>query len=298
MLRRTRRRTLATLRRCRILASRLSNKEFECWVDRELNGYSNKEELPDYRSTTAHAHGTFIGPMFHSIPDAPIPPGALKVEHHHWAETVELREPIGAYLDMLQDRTQTGWNIEWPAKLIVIYARRFYEGRYALHQAWQHVSRNQVVAVADTVGNRVLMFALDLAKALPELAHNDELKPLQPATQDRVTQIFQNHFHATVGNVVSGSSGFSQHSAINVVGGDLQSLRKALAQNRVDQVDIDSLEHAMAEDQNNEPRYGPKTVQWLSDMMKKAADGAGQIALSTATTVLPKLLSKYFWLPD
>jgi hypothetical protein len=37
------------LRKCKILASRLSSKEFAQWVGCELNGYPESEALPEYR---------------------------------------------------------------------------------------------------------------------------------------------------------------------------------------------------------------------------------------------------------
>lgn len=37
------------LRKAKILASRLKNREFGQWVDCELNGYSDVADLPPYR---------------------------------------------------------------------------------------------------------------------------------------------------------------------------------------------------------------------------------------------------------
>ena len=36
------------LRKCKVLAARLGNKEFNLWVERELNGYTSREV---YRNT-------------------------------------------------------------------------------------------------------------------------------------------------------------------------------------------------------------------------------------------------------
>jgi len=37
------------LRKIKILAIKLDNKDFFDWVDRELNGYSDKDKIPEYR---------------------------------------------------------------------------------------------------------------------------------------------------------------------------------------------------------------------------------------------------------
>ena len=33
------------LRKCKVLAARLGNKNFKLWVERELNGYKSREDL-------------------------------------------------------------------------------------------------------------------------------------------------------------------------------------------------------------------------------------------------------------
>lgn len=37
------------LRKCKVLATRLGSQEFSRWIDNELNGYANLDELPAYR---------------------------------------------------------------------------------------------------------------------------------------------------------------------------------------------------------------------------------------------------------
>src|SRR4051794_33659243 len=56
------------LRRCMVLGSQLRHKPLQEWVNRELNGYSQGDELPDYRFVSASlafseiAWGQIIGP--------------------------------------------------------------------------------------------------------------------------------------------------------------------------------------------------------------------------------------------
>ena len=49
------------LRKAKILASQLKNKEFKRWIDAELKGYDNTDNLPDYRKFTPINLGTFTG---------------------------------------------------------------------------------------------------------------------------------------------------------------------------------------------------------------------------------------------
>src|SRR5262249_47160948 len=68
------------LRKCKILAVRLGNAEFKKWVDQELGGYDNEEELPEYRKLAVQSVGHFSGAFGSGLRNAPIPPGCLPKE--------------------------------------------------------------------------------------------------------------------------------------------------------------------------------------------------------------------------
>ena len=65
------------LRKCKVLAVRLRSKEFETWVDHELNGYNDKKDLPKYRILDIQAYGYFAGAFNSAIPNGAIPPAVL-----------------------------------------------------------------------------------------------------------------------------------------------------------------------------------------------------------------------------
>ncbi|HXA14796.1 MAG TPA: hypothetical protein VNW23_06675 [Opitutaceae bacterium] len=44
---------LVLLRKCRVLAARIGNQDLKMWVQRELDGYGNDDDLPDYRKAVA-----------------------------------------------------------------------------------------------------------------------------------------------------------------------------------------------------------------------------------------------------
>ena len=49
----------SSLLKTKVLASRINNDTVFKWVNNELNGYSNTENLPNYRTLPARATGTF-----------------------------------------------------------------------------------------------------------------------------------------------------------------------------------------------------------------------------------------------
>ena len=62
------------LRMCKILAARLGHNDFKKWIEQELNGYENLEQLPDYRILrNLGCRGNFFGSFGAGIKNAPIP---------------------------------------------------------------------------------------------------------------------------------------------------------------------------------------------------------------------------------
>ncbi len=73
--------TPSLLRMLKVVASRLGTAPLEDWVDRELSGYGEKDDLPAYRGPfPATAMGIFVGP-FQSRVTVAIPPGGLSGRH-------------------------------------------------------------------------------------------------------------------------------------------------------------------------------------------------------------------------
>jgi len=281
------------LRQCRILAFRTAMSDFDAWADHELNGYREAKDLPDYRRGGCHAHGNFVG-AYEQRNDVPIPPGMLKPEHRHWAETVNLKEPVTVYVDLLSNPERHQFVFQWPANLMVIYQSTFFEGELALTNAWQSVSRGQLLAVVETVRNRVLKFALELERTFP--AMNESEKSLPAIERETASQMFQTIIYGNVGNVAAGGTNFRQFQEVSV--GDSFSLMKALSELGLATTDIQDLQTALKKDEGHSPgKIGTNASKWIGGLCEKAAGGVGQIAIATAGTVVPKLIAQYLGLP-
>jgi AbiTii len=60
------------LRKCLVLQQQVKNEKFRAWLDRELDGYDQMEELPPYRVFNCVNKGLFIGGGA-MLKDQPIP---------------------------------------------------------------------------------------------------------------------------------------------------------------------------------------------------------------------------------
>jgi hypothetical protein len=79
------------LRKCLLLAHTLKNQRLRTWAEKELDGYDEMDDLPEYRRVRAIAKGYFLGPFHAQINNQPLPPSVLKPEHRPSLQRFGLR---------------------------------------------------------------------------------------------------------------------------------------------------------------------------------------------------------------
>lgn len=283
------------LRRCKILAARLRSAEFGQWVERELNGYATVGELPKYRILTVRSLGHFAGPFGSGLQNAPIPRFTIPKEYRDWVDVSNLMEPIGAYEDLLRSDKSASFQRPWLADLVALVGQQIHEGMNCVG-AWQELPRGAIVALLDTVRNKVLSFALDIERLSPDAG---EAMPGSPAlAPDRVQQVFQTNIYGNVGNVATGGTGAQQSIGAMVTQGDFSSLAQNLRNLGIAEAEIEDLKSAIEGDTKaGKPVLGRRIGEWCGKMLGRAGEGALKVTVDVAATVLPKLISGYLGLP-
>lgn len=283
------------LRKCRVLASRLNHEDLKNWVQKELDGYPDGYELPDYRIKRCQSKGNFVGFAGRQMNNAPIPTQNLPEPLSESISLVRFRESVSALQNLAQTGDRDSFGSAWPTELIAMYAGEFYED-FVLVQAHQVIPRNAIVSVIETVRNRVLNFALEIEAADP--AAGDALPGSQPLPPQKVTQIFNNYISGNVGNIASGSSAVRQVAHINVSIGDKVALKKALKSLGVSDADIKDLEIAIKmEPPAKSGHFGEKISGWLGKMITKSAQGLLKVSTEVAAETLSTAIKSYCGLP-
>jgi hypothetical protein len=284
------------LRKCKVLAARLGNQDFKAWVDAELNGYGEKDSLPGYRSFRVESKGNFAGPFGSGLNRVPIPLSCLPANVREMLFTHHSREPVSAFADLIvKPDSSSSFCVPWPADLVAYVGQDIYESMNCL-SAWQVVPRGAIVGILDTVRTRILNFVLEIEVEAPDAG---EAAPgVHPVPQERIAQVFHTEIHGSVGNIATGSTGFTQWNVAGVAQGDFNSLRAYLSTLGVDSEDLGELESATSKDQKSQQSgMGEHTSKWLGKMIGKASTGALKVGTSVATTLLTRALAQYLGLP-
>jgi hypothetical protein len=287
---------LATLlRKCRILAARLKNEEFKNWVQHELDGYPPNAPLPDYRKAQVQSYGHFMGPFGSGLRNAPIPLMSIPEEYREFVSTVEFHDGVSALQNLISQNDPTSLGEEWPADLIAIVGSKIYQ-RMNLGQAWKAISASTVVAILDTVRNRVLNFVLKIESAAPK-AGEGTLTP--SLTDEKVANVFNTYIMGNVGNVATGSSHVSQHATQTIAQGDWKSLAEYLKSLGVEEQQLTELEEAVREEPKASAQgFGKRVASWIGKMITRSAEGAWAVTTTVASNLLSKALAQYYGLPN
>ena len=283
------------LRMCKLLAARISHQEFAEWIDRELNGYPNVKELPDYRVVRVDSYGSFIG-TFARADKLQIPVSVLPKELQEQFRNAYMGSSISAYTALLSGDKSGSVQEPWPVALAVRNASKLTPEMQCV-SAWKEIPIGAVVRLMDSVKTRVLGFAIDLEREAPN-AGELPIGSQPPLSREKMTQIFNTNITGNVGNVANSSSGVSQSATIVVEPGNWQSLQARLLDLGLTAGDTEGLktdlERALATGSQEERTTTAST--WIGRLAGKAAAGAAGVGIEVAATSVAKAIAAYFGL--
>lgn len=200
------------LRKCKILAARLGSSEFKSWIEYELNGYSGKGSLPEYRIMSVPCRGYFSGGYGSSMNNAEIPSRCIPEDYREALFTTYFPQPISSIESLINDSDGGTVQEPWPADVTAHFGLEMYEGMNCL-KAWKVVPVNALVGMVDVIRNKVLSFVLEIESEDPQAGE----APLnsQPVAQEKVQQIFHTYISGNVQNVATGSTNVKQRAINN-----------------------------------------------------------------------------------
>ena len=197
------------LRQCKILAARLGSPEFKNWVEYELNGYAENDDIPKYRIMTVMCKGHFVGPFGSSLNNVEIPSRSIPEDFREGLFTSYLILPISA-IESLIDSSNNGTIAEcWSADITAVVGAEIYQEMNCL-QAWKVIPVNTLVGILDMIRNKVLDFVLEIESENPQAG--DASLNSQPVAKEKVQQIFNTYISGNVQNIAIGNKDFKQIS--------------------------------------------------------------------------------------
>lgn len=199
------------LRKAKVLAYNLKNQEFKDWVEHELNGYEDKDSLPEYRKISTHSQGNFINSAW-KMDDAPIPPNNIPRELRDLINEVHMPQGIKeleSHLETIDNSKGDKLSVPWPANFLSILNERVYANMYCI-SAWRVITKGHITGILENTRNRLLTFVLELAERYPEEAKEGFNTAGRKIPDEQIRQVFNYYIMGGAHNIVSSSNAVSQ----------------------------------------------------------------------------------------
>ena len=282
------------LLKTKVLLQKIGHKELTDWINCELNGYPDNEQLPEYRILPAQVLGNIFN-MAYRYTSHPIPIGHLKKEQQELYTLARMKQSL-AVLEKLTAGNGGHLQSQIPLEVNHILGKTL-DG-YQIERAWCDIGASYVTQIFIQVRSRLLDFILNLKDQLGDLDSDEEIKNRSDSID--TPSIFNNAIYGNNNTILVGSNNEQKVTNINLEG-NFQALAEKLRQNGVEESEISNLEIALSKDANTtdiaEKRYGPAVKTWFKSMMSKAIDTSWQIELGIAGNLLTTSLQNYYgWL--
>lgn len=200
------------LRKCIVLAARLSSQELKTWTENELTGYKNNQDLPDYRILQVNSKGNFYSSMT-AAKHLPIPLHIVPEEFREQYSHAYISIPIASLENLVATPGDGAAKEPWNPTAVAVMSQSIYQNMNCL-QAWKEIPINALNGILDIVRTRVLNFALEIESENPEAG--DAPLNSNPLPQEKLHNIVHNNIYG--GNVNLAINSHDTEQSNNITG--------------------------------------------------------------------------------
>lgn len=276
----------------KVLLHKIGHKELVPWVNSELNGYPDRDSVPEYRVLSAQvlvnaSNGAYRVTSHH------IPMGHLEDKHRKAIETARMEQSL-AVLEKFTENDDGHLQAHIPMESYGILGKGL-GNQYQIESAWSEISHTSVLQILIQVRSRLLDFVLELNDQFPSELNEDQVKERIGSVDTE--NLFNNAIFGDNTTILVGSSNSQTVSNVNIKG-DLGVLAEVLEQSGVSASDISTLKDAIDKDSSivndDTKEFGPAVKSWLQMMLSKAVEASWNVELGVASSLLATALNNFY----
>ncbi len=270
------------------LAYDLGDSELASWVESELNGYKNREQIPDYRTVNCHVRGVLRNGG-EIIKDTAIPILHLNEDFRNELTRIRFGQNVSALESLAEARDSDTFSgpllpevvsrigVNMPSDYIIVTAERI-------------TTKQQVRQILSTIRGRLLKFLLAIKGKLNGGSGN----PKNITRQD-TEKLFNSIIMGDGSTVIIG-----EHNTVTVdfgiKKGDIEALSEFLQTKLgIKQDEINSLRQAIERDAEKKDDHEKKS--WAKRILSFAVDGSLKVGVATAAKLISEAISAYLGVP-
>lgn len=278
----------------KVLLHRLGEKGYADWINKELNGYSNDDQVPAYRVIPSSVKITATDGFTRRWKDMPAALSHLDDDMRRSLERNELRQSISSLESLAHSEGDT-LSKSIPPEAWGLLGKQLSSG-VVVEFAHCEISKAQLQGALTQIRSRLLDFVLELDSKLPNNASDEEVR--QVSKKLHVGNLLNNAMFGPNTTIVIGDNNKQILNFSIVQKGDFASLTTFLKERGVADVDIGGLKTALDEDSSRvdhqNRQYGPGVKTWLKTMLGKAVEASWQIDVGVSSSLLATALNHYY----
>lgn len=283
------------LLKTKVLATRIKNDCLLAWVDSELSGYTNPEDLPGYRSFHCSLTGTYLN-GYTTFSNQALPASVLPASIRDMYCTMDFAQSVEA-LESLKSKDGGVLHVSLNAEMISVlenYLKKMnnpFLQILAAHKSLPDTSLNQILSV---IRSKLLDFMLKLEE---EFGTSTDIQILQRSNKKITSIMNQTIVTNGNGNLLNTGDSAKIKARISVSANDKDSLKKVLHDNGVSEADTAELMTVIDnESPNAEGHFSNQVNDWIAKMIGKALNGSWQIGVGAAGAILAEGIQHYYGL--
>ncbi|MFC4686582.1 hypothetical protein ACFO4P_06505 [Epilithonimonas pallida] len=280
----------------------INNEELISYTNKELNGYSPSDEVPEYRKAVGMLRINLqAGWNRHN---GILPVSMLEKPYNEVFQYVRVKEGIAAIEKMRNETLQNDSGelcTSFPMEILSILqepARKLYKSdvRMDVIGASLCTNENIVVEIPNAIRTKLLDFAMSIAK---EFGYSIEIETFNKNSELN-NQTINNYMSTTInnngdGNLINTGDHNQIDNKVQINKGDLTRLQNELRNQGIEEADIEEITTIIAEEEpdfeNN--RLGTKANGWIAGILNKSLNGVGKISTAVSANLLASLLKTY-----
>ena len=282
----------------KVLLHRLGARDYVDWINKELNGYSEDDEVPSYRVTPSSVKITATDGFTRQWTDIPAPTIHLKKDVRKWVEQNEFRQSISSLESLAHSKGDT-LTRPIPIEFWGMFSKGLSPG-IRVENAHCETSKAQLQGVLTQIRSRLLDFVLELEAKIPPDASEEDLRTI--SKKENVGNLLNHAMFGSNTTIVNGDNNSQSLTFFVIQKGDFASLSGDLKSRGVSDIDIGLLKKAIEEDEkqvdHENKQYGPRVKEWLKTMLSKSVDSIWKVGVGAAGSLLAKALQIYYGWPE
>jgi len=272
------------------------NKGLVKWVQNEINGYSDKKSVPEYRIVPARILVNANNGA-RSYKSLAVPLNHLSDEEFEEAMISRVKMSISQIEQMTFNAGDNG-RFEQPIPTELAYALygKAIDSSYEITKCFKEIQVHSFYGILTQVRSRLLDFLLEYSEKASEIigeeSEDEKLKKVDAGPLFTYA-IYGNN------NVINHGDSNIINSTKNITENNFESLKNFLQSHGIEKEDIDKLEIAIDHDgpiASKNASYGSAVSGWFSKMIGKAADSSWGVGVAVASSTLTAGLKKYYGL--